>query len=211
MCAGFLAVIGLLMQTVAHAQSRFVLQVYRQPLRPGSEAELGAIEEERARFSVALGCPHPYLGVKSLTGPKEIWGFNGYESAADQKEVADAYTRNTPLLEAYQRSAPRLAQPTLDAIDTIATFRADLSAGSRWRPGDGRFLVITATKSTRPVAGTVFEARDGTRFIVTATRTRQEADAAREAAGPESTIFAVRPSWSFPAKAWTAADPRSGR
>jgi hypothetical protein len=41
---------------------------------------------------------------------------------------------------------------------------------------------------------------------VTFADTREEAEATRVAA-PEVNILAVRPSWSFPAAQWVAADP----
>jgi hypothetical protein len=60
--------------------------------------------------------------------------------------------------------------------------------------------------SNRRIAGTVFEAPDGTRVVVEPAQTRREADVAQARAGQESNVFAVRPSWSFPAREWIAAD-----
>jgi hypothetical protein len=117
------------------------------------------------------------------------------------------YASSTRLMAALQSTSKTKESLTLKPIDVIATYRSDLSGGMPWLLGHGRFLVITLTESSRHSAGTVFEAPDGTRFIVTSAQTRQEADAARALAGPEANIFAVRPSWSFPAKEWIAADP----
>jgi hypothetical protein len=183
-----------------------LLQIVREPLRPGSEAAFHAIEEERARISAALGCPHPYLGAESLTGSKEAWWFNGYETPAEKEQIYDAYAKNTPLLEAFQQSAEPKANLTFEPIEVLASHRPDWSVGAPWRLGHGRFLVITVTRSNRRITGTVFEDPDGTRYIVTSAQTRLEADAARALAGPESNILAVRPSWSFPAKEWVSAD-----
>jgi hypothetical protein len=184
-----------------------MLQVYRERLKPRSEAGYHAIEEDTARIAAALGCPHPYLAVESVTGSKEVWWFNGYESPAEQKQVHDEYAKNTRLMAALQENSKKKAGLTLQPIEIFATYRQDLSAGTQWILGHGRFLVITVTKSNRRITGTVFEAPDGERVIVTSAQTRQEADAAKEMAGDESNIFAVRPSWSFPAKEWSAADP----
>jgi hypothetical protein len=183
-----------------------ILQVYREPLRPGGEAAYAAIEEETARFSAALGCPHPYLGAESLTGPKEVWWFNGYMSPAEQSQVYDDYARNTRLIAALKQSSEKKASWTLAPIEVFANYRPDLSVGAPWLLGHGRFLVITLTTSSLVTAGSVFEAPDALRIIVTSARTREEADAAKALAGPESNIFGVRPSWSFPAKEWIAAD-----
>jgi hypothetical protein len=188
------------------AQPPHLLQIHREPLKPGSEAAYHAIEEDTARISAALGCPHPYLGVESLTGSKEVWWFNGYQSSAEQRQVYDEYAKNTRLVAALQQNSTRKASLTLEPIEVVANYRPDLSVGTPWILGHSRFLVITVTRSNRLITGTVFEAPDGTRFIVTSAQTRQEADAAQALAGPESNIFRVRPSWSFPAKEWTAAD-----
>jgi hypothetical protein len=66
--------------------------------------------------------------------------------------------------------------------------------------------VITLTKGSQRINGTVFEAKDGTRFVAMPARTRKEADAVAVDAGPAANVFAVRPSWSFPAKEWVAVD-----
>jgi len=189
------------------ARPPHILQIYREPLKPGSEAAYHAIEEDTARRAAALGCPHPYLGTESLTGSKEVWWFNGYESTDEQKQVYDDYAKNTRLMSALQQNSKRKAAFTLEPSQVFAHYRRDLSVGNPWILGDGRFLVITTTKNRGRTVGTIFEAPDGTWFIVTPAQTRQEADAVKAAAGKESNIFAVRPSWSFPAKEWIARDP----
>ncbi len=194
------------MQITASVQPPSLLQIVREPLKPGSEAAFHAIEEERARISSALGCPHPYLGAETLTGPKEAWWFNGYESNVEKERVYDAYARNPKLLAAFQESEEPKARLTFEPLEVFASHRPDWSVGTPWRLGRGRFLVVTVTKSDRRIPGTVFEGPDGTRFIVTPAHTRQEADDARALAGAESTILAIRPSWSFPAREWVSAD-----
>jgi hypothetical protein len=203
----FMALPGLAMQIATPAQPPALLQIVREPLKPGSETAFSAIEQERARISATLGCPHPYLGAESLTGSNEAWWFNGYRSSTEQKQVYDAYARNAALMAALQQSAKPKADLTFEPIEVVARYRADLSAGTPWLLGHGRYLVITVTKSTARRTGTVFESPDGTRFLVTPTETRTEADRAKTSAGPEAAILAVRPSWSFPAPEWIAADP----
>lgn len=184
-----------------------LLQLYRERLTPGSEAEYHTIEEDTARLAAALGCPHPYLGVESVTGAKEVWWFNGYTSSAEQRQVADDYAKNTRLMAALQNNSLRKAGLTLRPFELVTNYRQDLSAGAQWILGHGRFLVIAVTNGARRITGTVFEGLDGTCVIVTSAYTRQEADAAKALAGDAADIFAVRPSWSFPAKEWSAADP----
>jgi hypothetical protein len=203
---GFAAFIGLVMQIGAPVQPPQILQIVREPLKPGSEAAYHTIEEDTARAAAALGCPHPYLGAESVTGSKEVWWFNGYESSAEQKRVYDDYARNARLMAALQQNSRRKAVLTLEPVEVSAHYRPELTVGNPWVLGRGRFLVITVTKSDRRTTGTVFDAPDGTRFIVTSAQTREQADAAKTLAGLESIILSVRPSWSFPAKDWIAAD-----
>jgi len=48
------------------------------------------IEAETPRTGVKVGCPHPYLAMESLTGPNEIWWFNGFDSPEDERQIAEA-------------------------------------------------------------------------------------------------------------------------
>jgi hypothetical protein len=203
----FTALLGLAMQIATPAQPPALLQIVREPLKPGSDTAFNAIEQERARVSAMLGCPHPYLGAESVTGSKEVWWLNGYQSSAEQKQVYDAYAKNAPLMEAFQQSAKPKAELTLKPIEMFVRYRADLSAGTPWLLGHGRYLVITVTRSAARLTGTVFADPDGTRVFVTPAETWHEAQAAKASAGPEATILAVQPSWSFPAPDWIAADP----
>ena len=205
------ALIGLVMQIATSAQPPALLQIVREPLKPGSEAACNAIEEERARISATLGCPHPYLGAESLTGPKEVWWLNGYQSSTERQQVYDAYAKNAPLMAALQTSAKPKAALTLKPIEVFASYRPDRSEGTPWRLGHGRYLVITVTNRTARLAGTVFESTDGTRFVITSAETREEAEAARVSSGQGTTVLAIRPSWSFPAAEWIATDPEFWR
>jgi hypothetical protein len=91
-----------------------ILQIFREPLKPGVEAEYGAIEEETARICVEMKCPHPYLGVESLTGPKEVWWFNGYESRDEIKQVEAGYENNAALMAALERNGKERAHVRAD-------------------------------------------------------------------------------------------------
>src|SRR4051794_28206877 len=184
-----------------------ILQIHREPLKAGIEDAYHVVESDTARVAAALGCPHPYLGTESLTGPREVWWFNGYESSADQQRVGDDYAKNTRLMAALSENSRRKASLTLAPIQIVATYRPDWTVGVPWILGHGRFLVITVGGSDRPANGTAFEAADGTPVIVTPAHTREDADRARALGGPETHIFAARPAWSVPAAEWVAADP----
>jgi hypothetical protein len=78
-----------------------------------------------------------------------------------------------------------------------------MSGGTPWGIGSGRFLVITVTTRPGKRDGTVFETPDRSYLVVRSTPTREAADRLAE---PGSTVFVVRPTFSFPSPEWIAAD-----
>ncbi|HKW97590.1 MAG TPA: hypothetical protein VJN43_07635 [Bryobacteraceae bacterium] len=187
------------------------LYVYRDFLKPGSDDAYRKIEIEAARVCAEMKCPHPYLGIESLTGPKEAWWLNGFRSDAEEREVAAAYANNTKIRDALALTATRKQALITKPLETSTRYLPEASRGSPWCVGAGRFLVITVTRSRRAMDGAVFEAPDGTRYVIRPAHTREQAGAIAQAGGYESRIFAVRPYWSMPAEEWVAADPEFWR
>jgi len=185
-----------------------ILFVYREFWKPGQETALNRIEAEAARVCIGLGVPHPYLGIESLTGSKEVWYLNGFASAEELAQVTEAYGKKPELLAAMNRFAQQKAEfESQPHREGPATYRPELSRGAKWTMGQGRFLVVAVTRGNPHGDGAVFESQDGLRFVVTAARTRTEADAKLSAAGPVAKIFAVRPEFSMPAAEWVASNP----
>jgi hypothetical protein len=187
-----------------------ILLIAREPLVPGHENAYREIEEETARLSATLRCPHPYLAMESLTGPKEVWWFNGFDSPEEQRRVGEAYEKNATFSAALKKNAERKAAVTGKVTEVVTQYRPDLSSGIPWILGHGRFLVIAVSKDRPSSDGTVFQAADGTFFVFRPARTRKQADHLAVSM-PPSTVFALRPSLSFPAKEWIDTDPRFWR
>jgi hypothetical protein len=209
---------GLGMQLSAQAYPAPILLVHREPLRPGSEAAYREVEGDTARLMRSalplaseqlVQFPNAYLAAEPLTGPKEVWFFTGWGSMADYERVGDDYSRRAPasLVAALQANSKKKAALTLGSVSVFTNYRKDLSRGDPWRIGRGRFLVITVTKRDGPFDGTVFEAADGTRFVIVAARTQEVADRTAARTGSEARVFAVRPYWTRPATEWVFADP----
>ncbi len=184
-----------------------ILFIAREPLVAGREDTYREIEEETARLSASLGCPHPYLAMESLTGPREIWWFNGFDSPEEEKQVAEAYEKNRPFAAMLEKNRQRKASATGKVVEIHARYRPDLSGGAPWILGRARFLVITVTKVPPSGQGSVFQAADGTLLVFSPARTRPEADRLA-AATPGSTVVVARPRLSFPAKDWVESDPQ---
>ncbi|HLJ51723.1 MAG TPA: hypothetical protein VKU01_37210 [Bryobacteraceae bacterium] len=201
-------VLGLAMQTSARAQAPRILYISREFWKPGHDATLNRIEAEAARVCIGLGVPHPYLGIESLTGSKEVWYINGFASTEELSQITEAYNKQQELLAAMNRFAQqRAAFESEPHREGSATYRPELSRGAEWKMGQDRFLVIAVTKGNPHSDGPVFESQDGVRFVVTTAKSRAEADAKLAAAGPDAKVFAVRPEFSMPAAEWVASDP----
>lgn len=195
------------MQAPAAAGHSQLLQIYRDFLRSGAEDAYREIEEEAARICVRFNCPNPYLAIEALTGVKEVWYFNGYRSEAHKDEVAQGYRGNAPLMAALNGIARRKADLVLSPVDLLTVCRPDLSRGTLWRVGDGRFLIVTVSNGVTDLDGTVFVSEEGTHFTLRAVQSRAEADIGLRSAGQDARVFAVRPRMSMPAEAWVRADP----
>ncbi|HET6899852.1 MAG TPA: hypothetical protein VFK70_15960, partial [Vicinamibacteria bacterium] len=182
-----------------------ILQVYREPLKPGAEAEYDRLESENARECARLRCPHPYLGLESLTGPKEVWWLNGYESDTDRKRVAEAWAASTEARAALGRNGQRKAALVGKGVESMGRYRPDLSGGEPWQFGTGAFLVIGSRAAKPGLKGTVYETDDHALLVIATARTREEAEAL--ASGAKARVFAVHPSWSHADEVWIASDP----
>src|SRR5437773_9923856 len=123
-----------------------ILFIAREPLVPGRENAYREDEAENARLSARLGCPHPYLAMESLTGPKEIWWFNGFDSPEDQRQVAEAYEKNAPFSAELKKHSDRKAPVTGKVNEVVAQYRPDLTSGFPGILGQGRVLVMPVSK-----------------------------------------------------------------
>ena len=194
-------------ELLAAEQPPNLLQIFRESLKPGSEAAYQTIEDEIARLCVELKCPHPHVAMEPLAGPKEVWWLNAFESDAARQRVVDAYVQNGPLMAALDRSSRLKAAVTATPIDVLARYRPDLSRGAGWTLRGARFVVVAISDHDLTASAAVFEAPDGTRYILKPVDTREKADAVARRLAPGATVFAVLPRWGLPAKDWVEADP----
>src|ERR1700688_3658124 len=127
---GFLALVAAPLLAQEHPPQ--IMEIYRDPLRSGSEARYQKIEEEGARICAEMQCPHPYLALESLRGPKEVWFLNMFESEAEKQAVSDAYAKKPALMGALKDIAASKKGLIGEATNIFATYRPDSSNGT-WR------------------------------------------------------------------------------
>ena len=154
-----------------------ILEVYREYLKPDVVQALHQIEVDAAQICIRLKFPHRYLVLESLTGPKEFWYLNAFDSQADMDKVGREYEGNkalaSALAENLKRKAPYLVA---ESTNVFLNYRPELSGGTPWGMGHARFLVTAWTKGSAGTGGTVFEGPDGNRLVIRAVRTRAEAE-----------------------------------
>jgi hypothetical protein len=194
--------------TLSPAHPPQILEVAREYFKPDAVQAIHKIEVDAAQICIRLKFPHRYLVLESLTGPKEFWYLNAFDSQAELDEVGREYEGNkavrSALAENLKRKAPYLAA---ESTDVFLNYRPELSSGTPWVMGHGRFLVTAWTKESGGTGGTVFEGPDGNRLVIRAARTRAEAESMAAAAGAGTHVFAIHPELGWPNEEWVAADP----
>jgi hypothetical protein len=182
------------------------LLIARERLRPGSEEAYDKNELQLATLCATLKCPHPYLALATVAGPKEVWWLNAFASQEERDSIDASYANNELLMAAMRPLAKRKEGFRESFTSTMTEFRRDLS-GSALRIGGARFLVINVAQDGRTAMGAVFEAADGRRFVIAPANDRGVAEDLAARTEPGATILGVQPQWSFPAEAWIDADP----
>jgi hypothetical protein len=177
-----------------------ILLIAREPLKPGAEAEYDRIESETAVLAAKLGCPHPYLALKPLSGGKnEVWWFNEFASQDEVNSVGEAYKTNqawsAALAETQNRKAPLTGKPHEDLADLVP--QADAQP---WAGGRARFVVVAVNPVAHVSDRQVFKGRGGTRYEIFMTNERKDAE--RVASGQDVVVLEVVPRWSLPAREW---------
>ena len=188
------------------ATPQFLL-IVRERLRPGSDEPYDKNELQLAAVCATLKCPHPYLALASVAGPKEVWWFNAFTSREERDGLEPAYARNEPLMAAMRPLGKRKEDFREAFTSTMREYRRDLSGGALLRITGARFFIISTSQDGGGSAGAVFASSDGELFVIASANDRAAADDIAARSRPEAMILAVQPQWSFPAKAWIDADP----
>jgi hypothetical protein len=190
------------------AAPRF-LYIYRDSLKRGVDSAYRLIENDGAQICADLRCPNPYIGLESLSSPHEAWWLNTFATAADTAQVAHIYATRRALSAALGGVAQRKAALIGTPVQGFAVYRRDLSRGPDWSVAGARFIVVTVTRDHRLADGSVWAMADSAVYILRPVRAAREAEDLARAI--HARVFAIRPNWSMPARAWVAADPEFWR
>jgi len=127
--------LGLVFMASAFSQSHppQILEVSREYLKPSAVQAVHQIEVDAAQICIRLKFPHRYLVIESLTGPKEFWYLNAFDSQVAMDEVSREYEANkalkSALAENLKRKAPYLAA---ESTNVFLNYRPELSRETPW-------------------------------------------------------------------------------
>ncbi len=183
-----------------------LVEIARESPRAGALARYVAIETEAARVCRTAPCPHPYLALESLSGPKEFWWLNFFDARADYDQAVKAYAAvpglNAALARAVRDKPPLIVQ----ARDELASLVGD--GDPDFAITGARFAVVVegAAVSALP-GGVTYELPGHARVALRLVHERAQAHRLAGRAGPAARVFAIRTDLCLPDPAWRAADP----
>ena len=183
-----------------------LLLIHREEVPQIHTQEFGAIEAGIARSCLELGCPHPYLGLQTISGEHEVWFLNGFASVAEQEDVGRRYLANSPLMSALAAPSRRKAALVKVLGEHLASYRFEQGAGTPWSLGRDPYLVIAMGREAMP-AGAAYEAPDGTWFTLEGAPDAQTAVTRSQRCRGAARALAVRPDWSCPSTDWARRYP----
>jgi len=181
---------GFTMVSMAQARPPQILEIYRDYLKPEAVVANRRLENRAEHLCRTLDFRHSYLTIESVSGPKEMWYFNGFESQSEVEKLRQEYAQNTKLAAALAEIVQQKAVlKRAESTDEFAYYRSDLSRGEPWIIGRGRFLVILFFNGDPPLNGTVFEIKGSGRILVRTAHNSAEARALATSAGSGANVF----------------------
>lgn len=130
-----------------------ILQVYRELIKPGTEAQVMEIERRSIAEQARLKSPHPYLTLTSVSGAMTaVWYLHGNDSYADIESEWAKVTATPGLLDAWAKPPAAKVNFVVEQTAVFARLRDDLSYGRGLTGTKTRFFVVT-TVSVRPGHG----------------------------------------------------------
>ena len=133
--------------TLVHAQQApvpppAILEIYREPVKPGKIAEYTRAESEAA-LACARASTWPYMAIQSISGPQtEVWYMEGFDSYAAVERSGEQFVKNTSLAADLNRLMEAKNNLVGDARVVFAHFRDDLSSNVSLVQPKTRFFTV---------------------------------------------------------------------
>lgn len=182
-----------------------LLLLTREKVLTGKMVAYDTNESRIATTCARMRCPHPYLALRSIGTPDEIWWLNEYVSPAE-KSSADAKWQIDPSMKVLRPLGARKDSLRKVLKTTLLRRIAEASPGPPWSIAGTHFLLFADAGEASRFSGSVFEAPDGRQFVIAAATDLLEAQQRAAPYGRSVSILAVERRWSFPSAEWISAD-----
>ena len=182
-----------------------LLLITKEKVLTGKMVAYDTNESRVAATCVRMRCPHPYLALRSIGTPDEIWWLNEYISAAE-KSSADAKWQMDPSMKLLRPLGLRKDSLRQVLKTTLLRRIAEASPGPPWSIAGTRFLLFADAGEVAGFSGSIFEAPDGRQIVIAAAADLSEAQQRAAPYGRSMSILAVERRWSFPSTEWISAD-----
>ena len=119
-----------------------VLQIHREPVKPGKLAEYTKIEAQAAQACYRADT-WPYFTMQSVTGPQEVWFVSGFETYASMERSAEPFLRNASLSQELDRLTEAKANLVTEPRTVFLRYREDLGRNHGLAHAGARFFTVT--------------------------------------------------------------------
>jgi hypothetical protein len=119
-----------------------ILQILRDPVKPGKMPEYKRIESEAA-MACSRANTWPYMTLQALSGPQEVWFVSGFDSYAAMERSAEPFVRNLALAAELNRIMDSRSNLVSDASAVFLRYREDLGHNRGLMRPQTRFFTAT--------------------------------------------------------------------
>ncbi len=127
----------------AQAPPPAILEIYRDPVKPGKIAEYTRAEGEAA-LACARASTWPYMAIQSISGPQtEVWYMEGFDSYAAVERSGEPFVKNAGLATDLNRLMEAKTNLVADPHVVFAHYRDDLSSSVSLVQPRTRFYTVT--------------------------------------------------------------------
>jgi hypothetical protein len=127
----------------AQAPPPAILEIYRDPVKPGKLPEYTRAESEAA-LACARASTWPYMAIQSISGPQtEVWYLEGFDSYAAVERSGEPFIKNVTLAGDLNRLMETKANLVGDSHVVFAHYRDDLSSSVELVQPRTRFYTVT--------------------------------------------------------------------
>jgi hypothetical protein len=119
-----------------------ILQIYRDPVKPGKMAEYKRVEGEAA-MACSRANTWPYMTWQAVSGPQEVWFVSGFDSYAQMERSAEPFVRNAALAGDLGRIMDAKSNLVADPRTVFLRYREDLGHNRGLMRPQTRFFTAT--------------------------------------------------------------------